>query len=246
MFMSLLWRIPCPAQLEFIRGCRRSTRATSATSKSVCVTRTPAVLSADALNFSRASTNGAASISRTTKKCGTVVQLCVVRSAIKRATELNGLSSDAAGSSFELDSAKARMSDARISPSAPVPRARAISTLCSRARRLAFGEIFALPDCGSEGVGAERPGCVRAAATALTESREESSFGRASPGEIIQAIVLPTAITSPATAFTPAKMPSAAASISTTALSVSTSSSTSPLATGSPSLFRQATSLPVS
>ncbi len=47
-------------------------------------------------------------------------------------------------------------------------------------------------------------------------------------------------------ALTPARIPSAGDSISTTALSVSTSSSGSPLATRSPSFFRQAISLPLS
>ena len=49
---------------------------------------TPCVFSFSATSFSRASTNPPASISRTTKKCGTLVQLCVVRSAIRRAIEL--------------------------------------------------------------------------------------------------------------------------------------------------------------
>ena len=48
------------------------------------------------------------------------------------------------------------------------------------------------------------------------------------------------------TALTPVRMPSPGDSISTTALSVSTSRSGSPLATRSPSRFRQASSLPVS
>src|SRR3984893_1745239 len=50
----------------------------------------------------------------------------------------------------------------------------------------------------------------------------------------------------PATAFTPARMPSAGASTSITALSVSISRRGSPLVTRSPSFLRQDTSLPVS
>src|ERR1035441_72592 len=50
----------------------------------------------------------------------------------------------------------------------------------------------------------------------------------------------------PSDALIPARMPSAGASTSTTALSVSISRSGSPLVTRSPSFFRQAMSLPVS
>src|SRR6202789_589716 len=51
-----------------------------------------------------------------------------------------------------LDSAKVKISDARISPPPPDPRTAARSTPCSRARRRAFGEI--LTDCVAGCVGA--------------------------------------------------------------------------------------------
>ena len=74
----------------------------------------------------------------------------------------------------------------------------------------------------------------------------EPPAGRDSPGLSSQAIVCPTGTTSPTFAVTPDSTPSPAASISTTALSVSTSSSISPLLTCSPSFFFHETSLPVS
>jgi len=72
------------------------------------------------------------------------------------------------------------------------------------------------------------------------------SAGGFSPGRTIHAIVWPTGMTSPSCAFTPVRIPSAGDSISTTALSVSISRSGSPLATPSPSFFRQARTLPFS
>src|SRR6201987_4344311 len=59
-------------------------------------------------------------------------------------------------------------------------------------------------------------------------------------------MVCPTGISAPIAALMPARMPSAGASTSTTALSVSISRSGSPLVTLSPSFLRQARSLPVS
>src|SRR5580698_4159111 len=59
-------------------------------------------------------------------------------------------------------------------------------------------------------------------------------------------MVFPTGMSAPAAAVIPARTPSAGASTSSTALSVSTSRSGSPLVTRSPSFFRQAMSLPVS
>src|SRR5207247_3804652 len=72
------------------------------------------------------------------------------------------------------------------------------------------------------------------------------SVGGCSPGETSQAMVWPTGTTSPSCDFTPARTPSALASTSTTALSVSTSRRTSPLLTVSPSFFSQETIFPVS
>src|SRR5207302_982091 len=77
-------------------------------------------------------------------------------------------------------------------------------------------------------------------------SAGDTSVGRASPGRTIHAMVWPTGTSAPSRTLTPARMPSPGASISITALSVSTSSRVSPLATLSPSFFRQAISLPVS
>src|SRR5262245_27089244 len=52
--------------------------------RSVCVTLTPCDFSIAGISFSRVAFNADASTSRATKKCGTVVQLCVVRSAMIR------------------------------------------------------------------------------------------------------------------------------------------------------------------
>src|ERR1700756_1160264 len=64
-----------------MRGWRIKTRDTIAVSKSVVVILT-AELTLDERRFSRAESKALASTSRTRKKCGTVVQLCAVRSAI--------------------------------------------------------------------------------------------------------------------------------------------------------------------
>ena len=120
------------------------------------------------------------------------------------------------------------MSAARISPPGPDPVRRPISIPLSCARRRALGEMRA--------ASVRRP--VATSGNAVV--------GGASPGCTSHAIVWPTGTTSPGLAVTPARIPSAAASTSTTALSVSTSSSISPLRTGSPSCFRQETSLPAS
>ncbi len=95
-----------------------------------------------------------ASISRVRKKCGTVVQLCVVRSAMSRPMDDSFSSAPAAAllrrrmapaarcqRSGVGSPAAARMSAARISPSGPEPRNVAMSTLCSLARRRALGEM---------------------------------------------------------------------------------------------------------
>src|SRR6185312_16256428 len=76
------------AQLPFMRGCKCSARATAATMKSVCVTFTPCDFSMIGIHRSRVALSAVASTSRVTKKCGTLVQLCVVRSAMMRPIEL--------------------------------------------------------------------------------------------------------------------------------------------------------------
>src|SRR5213592_2018432 len=72
------------------------------------------------------------------------------------------------------------------------------------------------------------------------------SAGGCSQAATIHAIVTPTGTTSPSCDLTPASTPSADASTSTTALSVSTSSSGSPLLMTSPSFFNHETIFPVS
>ena len=254
--MSRFERMPSPVQLAFIRGCLASARATSAISKSVIVRTVPCDFPALSLTSFCASSNLLASTSRTKKKCGTVVQLSVVRSAVSRAT-WPGLSSPGAAArvmeagTTALESANFCTSSAVIAPSGPVPGTIAKSTPNSFARRRAFGEI-----CGGA-----LATVVFAAAAAWTAARVccgtppiERAAGRAaatftggcSPGATSHAMVSPTGITAPTSAVIPASIPSPGASTSTTALSVSISSNGSPLRTLSPSFFRHASSLPVS
>src|SRR5437879_3535361 len=141
------------------------------------------------------------------------------------------------------------MSSARISPPGPDPRSRVTSTPCSRASRRAFGEI--LSSDGETGVGLLTPALATAPPAATVSVRRPVcagavAIGSASPGASSQAIVWPTGITAPSWAETAERMPSPGDSTSTTALSVSTSSIGSPLATCSPSRLRQETTLPVS
>src|SRR5260370_40054119 len=78
--------MPPALQLAFTGGCLSRTLATSATNKSLWVRRRPGVCfwAMD----SRAALSAPASTSRVTKKCGTDVQLWVVRSAMRRPIEL--------------------------------------------------------------------------------------------------------------------------------------------------------------
>ena len=76
-----------------MRGNCRSDRATAATIRSVCVTLTPCDRSITGMRRSRAPLRPVASTSRIRKKCGTVVQLCVVRSAMMRPIEVTEPSS---------------------------------------------------------------------------------------------------------------------------------------------------------
>ena len=152
MLISAFERIPSPAQLEFIRGCFTKVRARIAISASVIVGVGRCTFSASALHFFCAPTNSLQSTSRTTKKCGTLVQLCVVRSAISRATWDSastpaGAAATTAPEPFE--SAACCTSSLVIVPSGPVPRICAMSTQSSFASRRAFGEICgaASPRC---------------------------------------------------------------------------------------------------
>ena len=141
-----------------------------------------------------------------------------------------------------------RMSSARISPPGPDPLSLAMSTPCSRASRRAFGEIFApATDAGSGAAGAAAAAVAAGADSIFRPLCDWAPpVGTASPGFSSHAMVCPTGTTSPTFAVTPDSTPSPPASISTTALSVSTSSSISPFLTCSPSFFFHETSLPVS
>src|SRR5208337_5534964 len=152
-----------------------------------------------------------------------------------------------------LDSAAARMSDARISPPGPDPWTCTRLTPCSLARRRALGEI--LTDCDVDGAvdGAEAVPWFGAPAAELTaavvflpDATVTSSVGAVSPGRTIQAMVWPTGTSVPACTLMPERTPSPGDSISITALSVSISSNGSPLATDSPSFLSHEMSLPVS
>src|ERR1700680_5242242 len=79
--------MPSALQLAFIRGCLSRTLGTSATSKAVWITRRPGLCFWAMATDSRAALSAPASTSRVTKKCGTDVQLWVVRSAIRRPIE---------------------------------------------------------------------------------------------------------------------------------------------------------------
>ena len=135
---------------------------------------TPPVRSIAGPSFARTATSALPSTSRVTKKCGTVVQLCVVRSAIRRPIELSDSprvaetpsagraaaaagaetgGAGAAGAALALFAA-ACTSSATISPSGPDPRRRLTSTPSSFASRRAFGEIGAGPDEATSGAGA--------------------------------------------------------------------------------------------
>ena len=119
-------------------------------------------------------------------------------------------------------------------PLGPVPRIFEMSRPRSSAILRALGEIRAPPADG-----------VSVTARALGAGASVSAGG-CSPGATIQAMVRPTGTTSPAFDTTPARTPSPGASSSNTALSVSISSSGSPLRIASPSFLSQASSLPVS
>src|ERR1700744_5913669 len=94
-------------------------------------------------------------MSRLTKKCGTEVQLCVVRSAMMRPSDVaTSIFSDFCEVALDLDGelAAASMSEARISPPVPEPVTPEISTPSSLARRRALGEILAADAVGCAAV----------------------------------------------------------------------------------------------
>ncbi len=145
-------------------------------------------------------------------------------------------------------------SSAMISPPGPVPLRFVMSTLSSFARRRAFGEILMLPaaaatsgsGAAAAAAGAAAAGCCIEPAPVRPVATDAPAAGGCSPGFSSHAIVCPTGTTAPTCAVMPPRIPSTAASISTTALSVSTSRSSSPFLTASPSFFFQETSFPVS
>ena len=159
-----------------------------------------------------------------------------------------GIMGGGAGVAGAASGTAARTSSARISPPGPEPRTLLMSTSRSRAMRLALGETLTLavvPGLGAAGVS------TTALAVGLLSVRRPvsvgpESAGGASPGCTSHAMACPTGTTSPSRALMPARIPLPSASISTTALSVSTSRSSSPLVTCSPSFLRQETNLPVS
>src|SRR5437868_4160811 len=175
---------------------------------------------------------------------------------MSRASWLNGSTLEtatgaAAPATAPLESENFVTSSAVITPSGPVPRTSARSTPNSFASRLAFGEICSARPATT--ILAAAPVCTPAAAccAAPLVARAASAAGPAlaggfSPGATSHAIVSPTGITAPTSAVIPASVPSPGASTSTTALSVSISSSGSPLRTLSPSFFRHASNFPVS
>src|ERR1700722_8366988 len=141
MLMSGLAWTALPFQVEFRSGWRSSARATKATRQSVTLTDTDLVLF-----FFWYSSRAPALASRTTKKCGTFVQDCVVRSAMMRAMVLSGCAAfattgDADAAVVPLNvSLAASTSSVVMLPSGPVPLIWLMSTPCSLARRRAFGE----------------------------------------------------------------------------------------------------------
>src|SRR5688572_10720558 len=71
-------------QLPLMRGYFVRIFPMADTRRSVCVTLTPCDFSTNGMSIARDAFSAEASRSRATKKCGTVVQLCVVRSAMMR------------------------------------------------------------------------------------------------------------------------------------------------------------------
>src|SRR5256886_1370473 len=114
--------ISSPVQLAFIRECFTKIFANSAINKSVIVGAAPRDFSISWLIRFWAAISSPQSTYRTRKKCGTLVQLCVVRSAISRATWLSGSTPAGAGAAAPFPSAKLCTSSDVIVPSGPVPR----------------------------------------------------------------------------------------------------------------------------
>ncbi len=184
------WRRTAPAEKpEFRRGCFKSARATSATSKSVMVRLTPRKDSMTGRRSSRTWSNAPASTSRTRKKWGTLVQLWVVRSAMRRATELSG--SGSAGEAADFAAAASTSSEVTV-PSGPLPRKPPMSTPFSAASRRALGEIlalFSLLNSGAVVLPPAMPALAGAPAGRVADSGAGVSGGIGSPWATIQAMV---------------------------------------------------------
>src|SRR5688572_9402584 len=106
------------------------------------------------------------------------------------------------------------MSSARISPPGPDPRTLAMSTLCSRARRRALGEILApATDAGATVSGAAGAAAAAGAASILRPlcCGAPALAGTDSPAFNSHAMICPTGTTSSTLALTPASTPSAPA-----------------------------------
>src|SRR5438132_1471577 len=209
--------------VPFMRGWRVSAAATAWTIRSVYVASTGP--------RARSATRFDASTSRMTKKCGASRQLLVTFSAIARH------SAGSAGATVAPDAWSTSCST--TAPSGPVPANREMSTPCSSASLLAFGEAGGrdVAATGNTGLGSPHRPCG---------PPPRGRGGGDSPGARISAIRWPTATSSPSAAVIALSVPVPGDSTSTVALSVSTSISGSPLATWSPSCFSQRTSLPVS
>ena len=116
-------------------------------------------------------------------------------------------------------------------------RDQAMSMPCSLARRRALGEIFgaglSVRAATAVGADARRRICTSRDRTGCGARFGDRRFqrGRLRRAWTIHAMISPTGTTAPSRDFIPARMPSAGASISTTALSVSISRRGSPLVT---------------
>ena len=141
-----------------------------------------------------------------------------------------------------------------IRPARPVPGIMLISRSCSlTSRRTAGDSLLFVERAGSRpevAVGAAETGAaeIGAAEEAALEAEESAADSCASPSTspstLITATIAPTSTVSPACTLMLLTTPSAGASISVAALSVSTSSNNSPFATVSPTFLYQVVTVP--
>ena len=157
-----------------------------------------------------ASTRSVTSARRISVTCGMVRQARAVASAMARRIGESGTIAD-----FALDAAPARTSSRVISPSSPVPASVERSTPSSSASARAAGEAAGPL---RRGAGAISPTGAGAALGAAALSRADA----ASPGSPIVPMTAPTGTTVPGGTSIESSVPSAGASTSKLALSVST------------------------